>query len=229
MYIRPIDSIAIDPPPYVTVMRRKIAVARLHPSSAFSQRVFAEARGYLMHRRIPIAHQRLPSWPKRRLKNDGSHSRYGPPPPMPTLEQIDALFRSKPQPQPQPAKPRPAKPKRKRKPQARSWPQPKPKPARADWWPPSFTVSPHDLCFLLWSEEHRRGVTGPNLFALADGAIHRGFGVVTVYVAEGRQPVVMNHGAAGFDPNRSVFNCGRFDTVELLIDREIHLFLHSII
>lgn len=225
------NCIAIDLPPYVETLARRVVVARRNPTIPKSQRAFAEARDYLLHRRIEVPHWRVWSSPRPgsgRTMCDGivRHSRWGPPPPMPTMAEIDALFAGRtrePKPAPQPVvEPLPPKPRKPRKPSKPRPPSPPPPPPP----PPSDPLV--DACFLLYDPDRQRVVTGPDLVRLAIAAQRDGFTSTSVFVAKGRHPIVLHPRQLGFDPDRWVLNTGRYDIAELLRDADLRQFLASV-
>lgn len=57
------NSIAYDPPTYVETLAKRVRWARRHLHLLQSQRILAEARDYLLHRRIPVNLSNLPPEP----------------------------------------------------------------------------------------------------------------------------------------------------------------------
>lgn len=205
------NCIAIDLPPYVETLARRVVVARRNPTIPKSQRAFAEARDYLLHRRIEVPHLRVWSSPRPssgRTMCDGivHHSRWGPPPPMPTMAEIDALFGRK-----------TAKPARK----PRSIVPPPPPVAPA-------LPAPVEVSFLLFDFRRNLGVTGSDLPRLAEAMQRDGSTNVIVFVAAGLHPIVLNRYHRGFDPDRWILNAGCHDVVTLLNDPALRRSLSSL-
>jgi hypothetical protein len=216
------NSVAINATAYPIALARRVCWARRHPERSTAQRYFAEARDYLLHRRVQV------EWSPRPPRRTPERCPRAEPPPCPTEKQIDAIFeqrrRERTEPQavvyhldPCAIAPRP-QPSRRRRipsvPKPREVPTPKPKP---------IPEPRRDVSWRVLDVKTGRSFSGPSLLGLAMGLTDRGIKDVTVWVAKGRHVLIDLS-----DSTRPAVNCGEYSVADLLSDVWLRHFLACI-